>query len=277
MRKRVSSEAVSGASDEAQTDRQFITSLHRGLEVLRAFRPDDRAGLSNGDIAERTGLPNSTVSRLTYTLLETGYLSYDKATGRYRMGVPVLALGYACLSGLPIREAAQPHMQDLADSCGEGVLVALGGRDGRTMTYIACARTPSVVSLQLGVGSRISLARSAMGRAWLAACPDEERDKLLAEIRRSAGKEAWPALRDGIRQAAAEIASRGFYANLGEWNPGVHSVAVPFPSAQKGGPLLAFNLGGPAGFLPPDRLTAEFGPRLVRMAESLSQRMRAEV
>lgn len=277
MRKRVTTDAGETTPGEAQTDRQFITSLHRGLEVLRAFRPDDRAGLSNGDIAERTGLPNSTVSRLTFTLLETGYLTYDKPTGRYRMGVPVLSLGYACLSGLPIREAAQPHMQDLADSCGEGVLVALGGRDAHTMTYIACARTPSVISLQLGVGSRISLARSAMGRAWLAACPDEERDRALAEIRRHAGKEAWPALRDGIRQAAAEIAERGFYANLGEWNPGVHSVAVPFPSPQKGGPLLAFNLGGPSGFLPVDRLIGEIGPRLVRMAETLTHRMRAEV
>lgn len=277
MRKRVSTETTSGAPSEAQNDRQFITSLHRGLEVLRAFRPDDRAGLSNGDIAERTGLPNSTVSRLTFTLLETGYLSYDKTTGRYRMGVPVLGLGYACLSGMPIREAAQPHMQELADSCGEGVLVALGGRDARTMTYIACARTPSVISLQLGVGSRISLARSAMGRAWLAACPEEERDKLMAELRRHAGKEAWPALRDGIRQAAAEVAERGFYANFGEWNPGVHSVAVPFPSAHKGGTLLAFNVGGPASFLPADRLVAEIGPRLVQMTQTLARRMRAEV
>ena len=72
VRKRSPGADDDGAQPNGQHERQFITSLHRGLEVLRAFRPDDRAGLSNGDLADRTGLPNSTVSRLTYTLLRQG-------------------------------------------------------------------------------------------------------------------------------------------------------------------------------------------------------------
>jgi DNA-binding IclR family transcriptional regulator len=55
-------------------DRQFVNGLARGLEVLRAFRPDD-GPLGNHALAERTGLPRSTVSRLTYTLTSLGYLS----------------------------------------------------------------------------------------------------------------------------------------------------------------------------------------------------------
>lgn len=271
MRKRTPSADEAETGGIAGNDRQFITSLHRGLEVLRAFRPEDRAGLSNGDLAERTGLPNSTVSRLTFTLLKTGYLLYDTDTGRYRMGVPVLSLGYACLSGLPIREAAQGYMQELADRCGEGVLVALGGRVDYTMIYLAAARSRSVISLQLGVGSRISLARSAMGRAYLAACDPEERAELMAAIEDRTGPEAWPRMRDGIEDAARQIAERGFYANFGEWQPGVHAVSVPFRSMQSNTPLLAFNLGGPASYLPKDRLVEEFGPRLVKLARTLSQ------
>lgn len=255
----------------AGQDRQFITALHRGLEVLRSFRPDDRVGLSNGDLSERTGLPNSTVSRLTFTLLKSGYLLYDKDTGRYSMGVPVLSLGYACLSGLPVRDTARRYMQDLANDCGEGVQVALGSRVEHTMIYLASARSRSVIALQLDVGSRISLARSAMGRAYLAACPDDEREEMLEAIESHAGPEKWLDLRDGIKRAQDQIAKRGFYINLGEWQPGVSSVAVPFQSLQPSVPLLSFNLGGPTPYLPADRLENEFGPKLVELVKILSQ------
>ena len=271
MRKRTDVPAESEIKGVGSDDRQFITALYRGLEVLRAFRPDDRSGLSNGDLSERTGLPNSTISRLTYTLLKSGYLLYDNDTGRYRMGVPVLSLGYACLSGLPIREAAQNYMQALANECGEGVQVALGGRVDHTMIYLATARSRSVISLQLDVGSRISLARSAMGRAYLAECDPEEREELLHSIENHVGPENWPALRDGIEQAAEEIRTRGFYANLGDWQPNVHSVAVPFRSFKGDTPLLAFNLGGPSNYLPKDRLIEEFGPKLHELVQTLKQ------
>ncbi|MBW2688717.1 MAG: helix-turn-helix domain-containing protein, partial [Deltaproteobacteria bacterium] len=56
---------------ENSKDRQFVTALARGLEVLRCFKPRDRH-LGNQDIAERTGLPKPTVSRLTYTLTRMG-------------------------------------------------------------------------------------------------------------------------------------------------------------------------------------------------------------
>ncbi len=254
-------------------DRQFITSLYRGLEVLRAFRPDDRAGLSNGDLADRTGLPNSTVSRLTYTLLKTGYLLYDDATGRYRMGVPVLSLGYACLSGMSVRDAAQGYMQELADEVGEGVLLALGGRDAHTMTYLATARTKSVIALQLGVGSRISLARSAMGRAYIAACSQDERAEILEMLEmleQKTAPEDWPTIKAGIDRSAQEIAERGFCRNISEWQPSVNSVAVPFRSSDPSEPLLVFNLGGPASYLAQDRMEREIGPKLVQLAETLS-------
>lgn len=269
MRKRTPSSEEIDDYAAAVSDRQFITSLHRGLEVLRAFRPDDHAGLSNGDLAERTELPNSTVSRLTYTLLKTGYLLYDSATGRYRMGVPVLSLGYACLSGIPVRDAAQGYMQKLADDCGEGVLVALGGRDENTMTYLATARTQSVIALQLGVGSRISLARSAMGRAWLAACPEDQRSEVMETLQANATPEAWPRIKAGILRSVEEVNDRGFCGNYGEWQPTVNSIAAPFRSSNPNEPLLAFNLGGPASYLPKDRLETEIGPRLVELTQTL--------
>ncbi len=252
-------------------DRQFVSALYRGLRILRCFHPSDSAGLGNLELAQRSGLPNSTVSRLTYTLSKLGYLIYDEGSGRYRMGVPVLSLGYACLGGMRIRETAQVYMQELADRSGGGVLVALGGRDALSMTYIACARSQGLVSLQLDVGSRISLARSAMGRAYLAGADASERDHLLAQIRERAGPERWPRLEAEIHDAIDQVREKGFYTNFGQWQPDVHAVAVPYRAPQGGSPLLAFNCGGPAYLLPRERLEEDLGPRLVELVELVSR------
>ena len=74
-------------------DRQFVTALARGLEVLRCFRAENPI-LGNQEIAQKTGLPKPTVSRLTFTLTELGYLRYSKNLRKYQLGTAVLALGY---------------------------------------------------------------------------------------------------------------------------------------------------------------------------------------
>lgn len=266
--KQAGSDTALETGGPASGDRQFVTALQRGLDILRAFRPADTA-LGNQELAERSGLPNSTVSRLTYTLSKLGYLVYLEETGKYRMGVPVLGLGYACLSGLKVREVAQPYLDALAEHAGNGILVAMGGRDEFSMIYVACARSPGVVSLQLNVGSRISLARSSMGRAYLAAAPAGEREALLRGIEARTDKARWPQLHEEILRAIEEIETRGFCLNSGEWHADVNSVGVPLVPLHGGGPVLALNCGGPAYLLPRERLENDLGPRMAAMAKKI--------
>ena len=269
MRKRTTPEAAA-----PENDRQFVTALSRGLAVLRAFRPADQSGLSNRDLAQRTGLPNSTLSRLTYTLMQDGYLLYDDQTGRYRMGVPTLSLGFSCLGAMPLREAAKEHMQRLADQAGDGVQFAMTARDGPTVAYLAVARAAnSVVSIQLGVGSRVSLARSASGKAYYAGCGDAERAEIDAELVAHYGPDTWPDMQAGLHAARAEIAERGYFADYGGWHAGIHSAAVPFPASGEGTPNLSFGFGGPAAYLPRDRVETELGPQLVEMTRALRRRV----
>ncbi|WP_157018104.1 IclR family transcriptional regulator [Mesorhizobium xinjiangense] len=270
MRKRANPADRPAVEANDAEDRQFVTALHRGLEILRCFKPTDLAGLGNVQLAERTGLPHSTVSRLTYTLTALGYLLYDTETARYRLGIPVLGLGYACLAGLKVRETAREYMREMAQRAGENLLVALGGRDDLTMVYIACARSKGIVSLQLDVGSRISLGRSAMGRAYLAGTSEEERARLMQQIRARAGEAAWPALEAGIEDAVRQVREKGFYTNLGEWNSGVNAVAVPYRSAYSDMPLMAFNCGGPAFLHTQKALEEKIGPLLVDLVRTVS-------
>ncbi len=108
------------------TDRAFVTALARGLEVLRCFRPGE-VGLSNSDIAQRTGLPRPTVTRLTHTLRRMDYLVQVEATGQYRLGAGVLQLGYGVLAGIGLAGRAAEVMRVLQESGpNPNVTVALG-------------------------------------------------------------------------------------------------------------------------------------------------------
>lgn len=265
MRKRAADPAPVPGQDFAG-DRQFIASLHKGLEVLKSLAHANRA-LGNKDLSDMTSLPKATVSRITYTLTRLGYLRYLEDTGKYVLGFPVLGLGYACLAGLNFAEAAKPLMQGLADDTN--AMVALGTRDQFSMLYIAARHSRGPVSLQLRTGSRISLVRSSMGRAYLAGLDAADREVLMAALEEHTG-DAWPALHTQILSAIDEVAEFGFCSNIGEWYPEVNSVGVPYSPAD-GSPVMAFTCGAANFIIGERQARQEIGPRLVDMVARMSR------
>lgn len=257
-------EVLQPTGDEAADDRQFVTALARGLELLRAFTPR-RPLLGNQELAEATGLPRPTVSRLTHTLVRLGYLTYSERLAKYALGTGVLSLGYTVLSNMGVREVARPLMQQLADHAQAAV--SLGSRDRLSMVYVEHSRSRSAVTLRLDVGSRIPLATTAMGRALLAALPDGERRYLMDHLARH-DRAGWPKLRKGIEQAIAHYEAHGFTLSAGDWDPDVNAVGVPLVPPD-GGPILAFNCGAPAFLLPRERLASDVGPRLVHLVRNV--------
>src|SRR5215469_11631247 len=97
----VSTDAAHPVADDG--DRKFVTALARGVELLRAFGPDDDF-LGNAELSRRTGIPRPTVSRLTYTLASLGYLVYVEAQEKYRIGQAAMLPGQRYLSGAGIRD-----------------------------------------------------------------------------------------------------------------------------------------------------------------------------
>ncbi len=245
-------------------DRQFVTALARGLEILRAFRPGDGA-LGNQDIARRTGLPKPTVSRLTYTLMKLGHLVYLERLGKYQVGPAVLSLGYLALSNMAVRQVARPHLQALADYAN--LPVALGSRDRLSMIYLETGRGKDTMTLSLDIGTRIPLATTAMGRAFIAGLPERERDYLLDLLSRRY-KTRWRALKRGIEQAIREVEERGFCASFGDWQSDIFAVGAPLWLPDGAG-LMALNCGAAHFLITRDRLESELGPRLVRIAASI--------
>ena len=254
-----------GAIKGVAGDRQFVTALARGLEILRAFEPGD-GPLGNQELAERTGLPKATISRLTYTLSALGYITYLERLGKYQLGTPVLALGYASLAGMEIRQTARPAMQELAER--ESVSVALAGRDRMSMRYLQTCHPESLATLRLEIGARVPLESTSIGLAFLSALPEGERGYLMERIEERSGAD-WPEISDGIAQAEEDIAKKGFCTSFGKWRSDVHAVGVPLVP-RDGAAVMAFNCGGPAFMLDKDRMEQDVGPRLVDLVRRVA-------
>lgn len=250
-------------NDEELKDRQFVTALARGLELLRCFTPRESL-LGNQELAKKTGLPKPTVSRLTHTLTRLGYLRHLPHSGKYQLEVGVMSFGYAMLSNLSIRALARPLMEEMAGYAKAAV--AMAARDRLSMVYLDVVHGEANLTMRRQVGSHLSLHRSAIGRARLAAMPEDEREFILGHIRKR-HPEDWPEVRKGLERAFRDYADYGFCLSLGEWQRDVNAVGVALHHESHG--LLAFNCGGPSFHLKREKLEDDIGPRLLHMVHNI--------
>lgn len=259
--------ALTNAADAPPAeDRHFVTALARGLQVLSCFRASDRT-LGNQELAQRCGLPKSTVSRLTYTLTKLGYLEHDLDGGRYRLGTATLSLGSTMLARMDIRQLARPLMQQLADA--SQTMVSLGTRDRLSMIYVENCRSDAALTLSLDVGSRIPLATTAMGRAYLARCDERERLELMERVR-DFDEYAWPQVQRGIERAMQEVQTLGVCTSFGDWQPDVNAIAIAFRTGDSQRTLMSLNCGGPATHVSREHLLDVVRPQLLQIVEKLS-------
>ena len=254
-----------GKAKQPKADRHFVTALARGLEVLACYRHGDRV-LGNQELSQRCGLAKSTVSRLTHTLTQLGYLIYVEDNAKYGLGTATLSLGSAMLSRLDIRKLAHPLMQQLAEfgQC----MVSLGSRDRLSMIYIDAVRGSAAVTLSLDTGARIQIATSAMGRAYLTAIPEKERNAIMEGVRKLADVSRWADLQRGVAKALRDIRELGVCCSFGEWQKDVNAIAVP---VRPGGglPPMAINCGAPAYMVSKEFLLEKVRPRLIALANDL--------
>lgn len=254
---------------DAGVDRKFVTSLARGLDILRAFRAGEHT-LTNQQLAERTRLPKPTVTRLTYTLCALGYLLYSESKSAYALGPGVLGLGYSVLASMEMRERALPVMDSLAriPALAPSVTVALAERSGMKAVYVAVRRSPQTVALTLEVGARLPLGASAMGKAMVASLHERERNDVLDAL-----AEKYPQYdietREMVAKAVEELSTKGYVTAFGDWKPEINGIAAPI-LAPDGERIFAMNVGGPSFLVSGAQLEEHAGPALALAARDLS-------
>ena len=200
-----------------------LMTVQRGLEVLRAFR-SDRAPLSNAELVRRTGLSKATVSRLTSTLMQVGFLGQVPGRREFELSAGSLGIGHAYLSTSELLQAAQPWMQALADKLD--VSVALGIQSGSDMLYVGYRVSRKVATLRLGVGSVLPMGSTAIGRAYLWGLPPAEQKRLIAELKKEPGREP-QVFERAIRESFTELGATGTCAVMGGYQRSTYAVALP--------------------------------------------------
>ncbi len=248
---------------DGDKDRQYVTALARGLQILRCFT-HERPALTAQEIVRMTGLPQPTVWRLCHTLSKEGFLVCTGDSNRMTLGLPVLSLGYAALVRQTLPQAALPSMQALTQRHRLGMSLAV--RDGTEMLYLQ--RTHGdFVYFNDPVGTRRPLGMVPTGWACLAGYGDQERQRVFAALQKQA-PDKWPATKARIENALTDYQRLGCVLSLGVMHEHLNAVAVPIRSL-KSGQVYGLSASGLAAEWPRERLMT-IVPELQALARDLA-------
>lgn len=250
-------------ADQAAGDRDFVASLEKGLSVIEAFDAS-RPRLTLSDIAKITGITRAAARRYLRTLTRLNYADFD---GRYFSLSPrILRLGYAYLSSASPSMRLQPFLERISEETGESSSAAL--LDGDEIVYIARSATRRIMSIGLGVGSRLPAYCTSLGRAILAYQPEPEIETYLENVRLEARTPKTITSKTELRAVLKATREQGFALVNEELEFGLRSIAVPV--VQKDGHVaIALNLSAQAGRVSAEEMKKRFLPSLKAASDSL--------
>lgn len=258
----------------SRTSRRYVRttagsqSLERGLALLRCFRLGTGT-LTNAELAERSGLPRPTVSRLTRSLVDAGFLAYDHGQQAYRLGAVHLSLAASFRGAQRALGLALPLMRAAAER--HRVNAGLAVRDQTEVIYLDSVRCSRAgMTRRVGPGSRIPLARSALGRACLASLHPADQQRAFAALAARHGDD-WPGLAAEIRQAVESVHQHGYC--WAQWQSRILSVATPIVHAN--GQHYALNLSLPVSGMPLEQLVERHGELLLALRQQVVERWQA--
>jgi IclR family transcriptional regulator, pca regulon regulatory protein len=219
-------------------DPNFMLSLARGLDVLRAF--EGHSSMSVADISRVTGLTRASAGRCLYTLVRLGY-AREKA-GRYFLTPGLLPLACSYLTSTPLASHSQAIANGLRDRLQETVSVgALDPADLGRLIYIARAERQQVIAAPLMVGSTLPSHCTSMGRVLLAARGALPRNTWLDGAVLEARTDHTVVDKDRLRQILDQVAEQRWSLVEEELEVGLRSLAVPIRE-RDGGIVAALNI-----------------------------------
>ncbi|WP_413457852.1 IclR family transcriptional regulator C-terminal domain-containing protein [Herbaspirillum huttiense] len=249
---------------DALTDPSFMTSLARGLAVIRAFS-DSRRSLTIAQISQKTGIPRAAVRRCLHTLKQLGYADSD--VNNFSLRPKILTLGYSYLSSTPLTVSAQPYLNNISRTLGESCSLAV--LDDNEVLYVARSATSRVMSVALNTGSRLPAYCTSLGRAMLAHLPDEQLKAYFEKVKLRALTDKTVVSQKRLRDILAGVREQGYAVIDEELEVGLRSIAVPVRGAS-GNVLAALNVGAQAARVSVAQMEEEILPVLLRGAQELS-------
>lgn len=207
-----------------QADPNFMLSLARGLEVLRAF--EGRGSLTVAEAARITGLNRPSAGRCLHTLARLGYVR--ESGGRHFLTPGLLPLACGFLTSTPLASASQAVANALRNRLEETVSVGtLDPSDPERIIYIARAERNQVIAAPLMLGSTLPSYCTSMGRVLLAALAEREREGWLGDAALEPRTERTITDREALKAELRAIAEQRWSLVEEELERDLRSLAVP--------------------------------------------------
>lgn len=251
-------------AEAAAESKQHLQSLERGMAVIQVFSREHPA-LTLSEVARLTGMTRATARRILLTLEKLGHVRSDGR--RFSLTPRVLTLGWAYLSSLNLWEIAQPLMEDLVQETHESCSAAT--LDLPDIVYVARVPTRRIMTIALGVGTRLPAHATSMGRVLLADLPQAELDAYLANYELERFTPHTIVEPDALRAVVADVRSQGWALVDQELEIGLRSVAAPIRGAS-GRTIAALNASAAAARVSKEELRTRFLPALLRTADQIS-------
>ena len=199
-------------------------SLERALLVLDLVARE-RHGLTNAEISRRMRIAPSTCSYILARLEREGYVSRDKETARYQIGLRILELAYGALRTVGHRPVVEPALHRLVEQTRLTALVAVWLR-GRAVV-VEKLESPESIKIDVDIGYPLHAHSSALGKVLLAYLSPEELDRFVEEhgLPRRTPKTITSKAR--LLQELETTRARGYSVAIGEEFIGGRAVAAP--------------------------------------------------
>jgi len=244
----------------------FVRALAKGLAVIETFNAQASA-LTLSDVAKCTGLSRGTARRLLLTLVELGYAAFDGK--RFSLRPRVLRLGFAYLSAQNLWQLAQPLMAALVEKVHESCSIAV--LDGLEIVYVARVPTATrIMSINLGLGTRLPAFATSMGRVLLAGLADEQ---LSAAVKYAPALSAYTTKtihdKGALLKELDAVRRQGWALVDQELEIGLRSIATAITVAN-GKVIAALNIGRHASRWPIQKLLQDVLPALKETAAAIS-------
>jgi IclR family pca regulon transcriptional regulator len=209
-------------------DPEFLSTLERGLRVLKAF-DEDHPEMTLSEVAAKTALPPAVARRCLITLVELGYVGQHER--KFLLRPAVLTIGSAFLASMQIEQVVLPPLQGLRDQTGDSASLAV--LSGAEILYVAHVSTDRRFRVAAGVGTRFPFHATSLGKALAAYLPDGERAALMAGAPFQRFTERTVTDGAALAERLNLITQRGYDSALDELDYGIVSVAVPIFGRDK--------------------------------------------
>lgn len=243
-----------------------VQSIERAFVLMRALAIGP-AGVT--ELAERAGLPKSTVARILSALEKEHAVEQDEAGGEYRLGQSLADLAGATAPGHNLIAAARPHLWDLTELTGE--TSGLSVLDRGEVLYLDHYESDEEVQVRSWTGERVPPHLVPSGLVMLAAKPDGYIDKFLGKPLEATTDDS-VVDPDTVRKRLTACRERGYEWVFAEFDESINSVASGVID-HTGNVIAALHVHGPAYRFPQKSRIDEIGERVREAADRLSAQL----